>query len=407
MGVASRAVGIALLASLAATPAVALTLADRFSAVAQQLGIAPGSAFDALGEAIADSAARTIPVVSASAGFTYRYNPQLEVFERTSQTLGPILLERADTLGQGKFNINVSYQYVELNEYDGTPTNKLQSPFPIIIRQTDAAGTVTGFTADQLRYRFKLINNVVALSATYGVLDNLDVNILLPLIATSFDVGATAQQQFTAPPSGSPFTPAPAPPQSAGLDDGHKNGVGDILLRSKYQLPQWDFLRSALGLQFRLPTGNVNNFQGTGDFEISPFFYASAVFWARIEPHANLGINIDAQDAGQSQASYGIGVDGDITPRVGLTLAFLGRSEFNGIASPSQTAFRHLTPSGPQLEPLLGLDFGRKDIFDFSFGARAVVWRQIMLFANGVYALNSQGLRNDSVIPMVGVEGTF
>jgi hypothetical protein len=38
---------------------------------------------------------------------------------------------------------------------------------------------------------------------------------------------------------------------------------------------------------------------------------------------------------------------------------------------------------------------------------RVVVWRQIMLFANGIYALNDDGLRNDSVIPMGGIEGTF
>jgi len=41
-------------------------------------------------------------VVSASAGFTYRYNPQLEVFERTSDTLGPLFLERPDTLGRAR-----------------------------------------------------------------------------------------------------------------------------------------------------------------------------------------------------------------------------------------------------------------------------------------------------------------
>ena len=44
-------------------------------------------------------------------------------------------------------------------------------------------------------------------------------------------------------------------------------------------------------------------------------------------------------------------------------------------------------------EPLLGINFDRKDYFDLSFGARAVVWRQIMLFVNGIYALNDQGLR--------------
>ena len=61
----------------------------------------------------------------------------------------------------------------------------------------------------------------------------------------------------------------------------------------------------------------------------------------------------------------------------------------------------------PQLRLLLGLDFGRKDYFDLSFGLRAVVWRDVMVFVNGLYALNNEGLRNDTIIPLIGVEGTF
>src|SRR5206468_4625276 len=94
-----RAIPIALLAALVAAPAHALDFRDRFSATAARIGLQGGGAFDALGDEIADTAARNLPVIAASAGFTYRYNPQLEVFERTSDTLGPLFLERPDTLG--------------------------------------------------------------------------------------------------------------------------------------------------------------------------------------------------------------------------------------------------------------------------------------------------------------------
>ena len=30
-----------------------------------------------------------------------------------------------------------------------------------------------------------------------------------------------------------------------------------------------------------------------------------------------------------------------------------------------------------------------------------------MVYANGIYALNDSGLRNDTVIPAAGIEGTF
>ena len=112
-------------------------------------------------------------------------------------------------------------------------------------------------------------------------------------------------------------------------------------------------------------------------------------------------------DFAQSQARYGVGVDVDVVSRLGLVFAFLGRSQFDDPVNPADTNFLYLTPSGVQPQPLLGIDLGRKDFFDFSFGLRAVLWRNVMLFANGIYALNDQGLRNDTVIPTVGFEGTF
>ncbi len=397
------AIGIVLLAGVA--PAHALSLRDRFSAAAQGVGLTGGGAFDALGDAIADTTARNLPIISASAGFTYRYNPQLEVFERTSDTLGPLFLERPDTLGQGKFNVNVSAQYVELNEIDGDSTHELEARDPIIVRVTDASGTPVGFTANRLRYNFKLINHIVGVSATYGLLDDLDLNILVPIIFTNFDVTAKNQQLFLAPLTGG-FVPQPGPELSSRVA-GQKNGIGDILLRAKYQLPRIDILRHAVGLQLRLPSGDQDNFQGTGTFEASPFYYVSTVFWGRVEPHADVGLDLRADDVARSQARYGVGVDGDVTRRIGLALAFLGRSQFKGSASADETQFLHLTSSGPALRPLLGIDFDRKDFFDLSFGARFNVWRQIMFFANGIYALNDAGLRNDSIIPTVGFEGTF
>jgi hypothetical protein len=399
---------MSLLLVLAAFPAAADSLRDRLPEAARRTGIEGGTAFDALSDAIGDAAARNLPIVAASAGFTYKYNPDLEVFERTSETLGPLFLERPDTLGRGKLNVNVSYQYVELNEIDGDDMSNLEAPDPIRIRVRDSAGNLLGFTANRLRYDLNLVNHIVGLSATYGVLDNLDVNLLLPIIVTDYDVTARNKQLFIAGTDGI-FNPQPGPELIGPADDG-ATGVGDLLLRAKYQLPRHGALRSALGLQLRLPSGEEDNFHGTGSFEASPFFYASTVLWSRVEPHASLGIDLRADDVERSQGRYGFGVDVDVTRRLGLALGFLGRSEFNGSASESETSFGHLVdPATSRVEPrpLLGIEFDRKDYFDFSFGVRVVVWRQLMLFANGIYALNDDGLRNDSVIPRGGIEGTF
>jgi hypothetical protein len=391
---------------VAAIDARAGSLSDQLPESASRVGINAGSAFDALANQLANTAARSLPVVSASAGFTYRYNAELEVFERTSETLGPIYLERPDTLGRGKFNVNVSYQYVKFDSYDGQDLNDLHSPFPIVTK-VRSGGVVTSANATRLDYDLALHNNVIGLSGTYGVLDDLDVNILVPLIQTSFDTGVNALVTKTAP-AGGAFTPCTTGcgPRTADLDGG-AFGVGDILLRAKYLLSKSEQLRSSLGLVFRLPSGDEGDFQGTGDFEISPAFYISTLLAGRITPEANVAIDVDTQSISQSQARYGIGVDADVLPRLNLNLAFLGRSEFSQSASPSETSFLHLVRGTPQEELLLGLNFDRKDYFDLSFGLRAVVWRDLMVFVNGLYALNDQGLRNDTIIPLIGIEGTF
>ena len=401
---ASR-IGIAVLLGLAASRAEAASLRDRLAGASQTVGLASGSAFDSLADVIADTAARSIPVVSASAGFTYRFNPQLEVFERTSETLGPIFLERPDTLGRSKININVSFQYVQFDAFDGTSLRRLEAPDPIITRVTGAGGALLGFTANRLQYRLRIQDYVTAVSVTYGVLDALDANLLIPLIQTNFAAGVTSQQEFTAGPDGT-FTPSAGPPRT-GSTKGDTFGVGDLLLRLKYQLPQQGGLKSAAGLQLRLPSGREEDFQGIGSFEASPSFFASTVVWSRVEPYVNGAIDLLADDVGRSQARYGVGFDVDATRRLGLAFAFLGRSEFERSAPAGETDFLHLVSGRPALRPLLGIDFARNDFFDFSFGARTVVWRDIMVFANGIYALNDAGLRNDTIIPTVGVEGTF
>src|SRR5262245_38022711 len=388
---------------LAASRASATTLSGQLPRVAQLVGIEGGSAFDALGTALADTVARTLPVLSASAGYTYRYDPSLEAFVRTSDTLGPLFLERPDTLGRGKINVNVSYQYVELNEVNGTPSSDLQSPFDIVLAHTEA-GTPLPRTANRLRYSFKLINNIEAASVTYGLLDNLDVNILLPLLETDFDVTAhNTQRQIKV---GGTFVPQPAPEVQATLH-GSTVGIGDILLRGKYLLPRWMGVRSAAGLVLRLPSGDEDNLQGTGSFEASPSYYASVLLGSRTEVTWNGAIDLNADDVSQSQARYGVGADVDVTRRIGIALALLGRSQFARSSPAGATSFLHRTPEGTRSEPLLGINFERNDQFDFSFGTRIVVWRQLMMFANGIFAINDAGLRNDSIIPTVGFEGTF
>ena len=52
-------------------------------------------------------------------------------------------------------------------------------------------------------------------------------------------------------------------------------GLGDVVVRAKYQFYQGERLRLAGGLDARLPTGNEENFLGSGTLGLKPFVIAS------------------------------------------------------------------------------------------------------------------------------------
>ena len=45
----------------------------------------------------------SLPIPSPASGFTYAFDPTLGVYNRSAQSFGPILTERAETIGKDKF----------------------------------------------------------------------------------------------------------------------------------------------------------------------------------------------------------------------------------------------------------------------------------------------------------------
>lgn len=76
------------------------------------------AALGVLVQQLAPSAA-DFPAISTVPGVTFRYNPAIQTFERSSGSLGPVYVERPQTLGRGKFDFGVNYLYVDFDELDG------------------------------------------------------------------------------------------------------------------------------------------------------------------------------------------------------------------------------------------------------------------------------------------------
>src|SRR5262249_2840665 len=62
--------------------------------------------------------ATDFPATTTTPGFVFRYDPDSCAYERVTGTLGPAFLERAETIGEGRFDLAFSYLYARFTRTD-------------------------------------------------------------------------------------------------------------------------------------------------------------------------------------------------------------------------------------------------------------------------------------------------
>ena len=70
-----------------------------------------------------------LPLPSPAAGFTYRFDQGTGTFVRTSQSFGPILTDRAETIGRGRFSFGYNYQFFSFDQLEGIDLSRVPSVF--------------------------------------------------------------------------------------------------------------------------------------------------------------------------------------------------------------------------------------------------------------------------------------
>src|ERR1700739_2493623 len=83
-----------------------------------------------LNEAIG-SQASDLPVASSASGVIYTNDPKLNIPIPSNATLGPILTQRAETIGYHKYYVAFSYQYFSFNVIDGVSLRNLPIFLPL------------------------------------------------------------------------------------------------------------------------------------------------------------------------------------------------------------------------------------------------------------------------------------
>jgi hypothetical protein len=399
-----------IIVSLAAAPLGARTFESLFTGPARPLG-----------QALTATVARSLPVISASPGLTFTYDPSSGAFERNTDLLGQLYLERAQPIGRGKWNISASYQRVAVNGVQGEDLDNLRdSRLPIILPGVTSRG---GFLLRFNRYAVALTVDEMTFQGTYGITDDLEVNFTLPVLLSRLSVGSMAQT-FTRNPNDNSLVPIP--PEQRGTrfeqDISHATGVGDMLLRGKYRFLKTAWGDAAAGLVVRMPTGSEENFQGTGSWEFSPLLYLSTRRIPIAGPVAfqgfvNGGFDLVVNDVDVSEGRIGAGFDLAFWDRATLSIAFLGREPFHGFAPAGffdkprynpRTGCPVSSPScGQPTAPLFGLTSVRASYYNLSIGGRVNLWNDTVFgFGNVLVPLSEQGIHT-APIPLLGLEATF
>lgn len=408
---ARRLLAAVVVTSLGTAPLEARTFESLFQGPAKPLG-----------QALSATVARSIPVISASPGLTFTFDPASGAFERETDLLGQLYLERAQPIGRGKWNVSASYQRVAVDSVQGEDLDNLHdSGLPIIIPGRNPPQSQRLFRFN--RYAVDLTVDEMTFETTYGITDDIEVNLTLPVLFSRLSVGSMGSA-FKRNPNDNSLVPIP--PEQRGTrfeqDISHATGVGDLLLRGKYRFVKSAWGDVATGIVLRMPTGSQENFQGTGTWELSPLLYFSThripvAGPVAVQGFVNGGFDLVLEDVDLSEGRFGAGVDVALGERATLSFAFLGREPFHGFAPAGffdkprynpRTGCPIASPScNTPMAPLFGLQTVRPSYYALSIGGRVNLWRDSVFgFANVLVPLTDQGIHT-APIPLVGLEATF
>ena len=349
----------------------------------------------------------SIPISATTSGATFRFVNGAPVSTATSA--GPIFAERAQTLGRGALLVGVNTTRIGFNRLRGTNLKDLSFNFS----HADAGQPGLGDFASEYDYinvRPSLTLNLqsTAVFATYGVSDRFDVGVAVPVVYVSMKGSSNASiLNVGGPPSGLHyFGTDPANPQYSASTSvsGSHTGLGDVAVRAKAHVVDGERVGFSILGDARLPTGDNDNFTGTGHVAIRALGILSAHL-GDFSPHLNGGYafrsGTDQTDAALLTAGFDQLVGTKTTVAVDLI------SELPTGTSPLKLP-QSITYVGTHAGTLAATNIPERtdDIVNLSAGAKFNL-SGTMLVVNGILPLGNGGLQAHSGIFTLGLEHTF
>jgi hypothetical protein len=378
-----------------------------------------------------------VPLASPVSGFIFENGVMQE-----ATSFGPVLTDRAETLGKRRIFAGVSYEYFNFDKADNVNLKNFGAVYTHELEPTVCTGPtappcftepdgteepvfVKDIVTTQNRIDVKV--NQVTIVGTYGLSDNLDVSIAIPLvdIRMTMDSSATIISFEPPPPVHYFIDPAPtnipgetyvSPSLASFVNSNSAFGIGDLRLRAKYAA--WHGAQEkaavAVGLDLRLPTGDANNFLGSGTWGLRPFVIYS--YSGRVSPHASAGLEVNgnsvlagtvtSQPVTTAQLpnvfSYSAGADASVARWLGLSADYIGTSLLNESRLETST----FQDSAGNNHPTITTSVSTVNQANISAGAKVRPLARLLVTGNVLFRLNNAGL-HFKPSPLIGVSYTF
>jgi len=292
-----------------------------------------------------------LPTPSTSSGIIYQYDASLDDFVQSNDSLGPIFVERANTLGSGNMMFGFNYSSAHWDTYN----NKGLHNINLVLDHRDLnepgsdiciggpAGACYLFEEDDINLTLDINFQTKAMFffSAYGITDKWDVGLMVPVVKNSLSVKAYAV--VNEDPSSQYFAQDVHLFDEHGINgdapmdalSGSKSGIGDILLFSKYNLVEEKDHQLALSFVARLDTGDKANLMGFDSYGFKTSVLSSHYFDIANMPfklHINIGYDINAGVLGQDEIDYALALEQPIEwsdSVLALSYEIIGEKDIN------------------------------------------------------------------------------
>jgi hypothetical protein len=368
----------------------------------------------------------TIPLGSSSGGFSYTFDSSLGAFTRESSSFGSAFVERALTAGRGRWNAGFNLQRATYDTIEGRNLNN--GDVRVYLVHQDCCGTPTTpgvppnpfFEGDVIENSLQLDLTSTTFSAflNYGVTDRLDVGMVLPFV--TIDMNATVRARIIHQATGDSgihqFEGGAS--ERVFSDSSRAQGLGDILLRSKFRFFDSPGGGVAAGVDVRLPTGDSEQLLGTGGTQVKVALIGSMA-QGPFSPHVNLGYTLSSGGGSDplsvspnvpDEFGYSAGFDAAVHPRLTFSADLLGRVLRDiGRLVPTARQFPFVTQNGSFGTGTFEEFTRRPGDMNLLVGVAGIRYNprgNLLISAQLLAPITEAGLR-DRFTPVIGLDYSF